>query len=537
MNPPPSAPRRIVNIVNFIRYDEPRRPGRDLLEPVIRQMELLKAAGLPCTWLLQFDALVAGPYVEFLKANMPANHEVGLWFELNRMHCEAAGVAFRGAEGLNWDYHVQAAFSVGYTPGDRDKLADTAVEHFKRVFGQGPRVVAAWYIDAHTLGRLSRLHGVEAFAICRDQYGTDGYTFWGGPFAGGYYPSSRNTLCPAQTPDEQIDTPVFRLLGSDPIHQYDLNLGQAVQDVLTLEVIYAKGGKSPVWVRRFLDYLSHCPALGFAYAQGGQENSFGWDNMKEGYPMQVEEFARRHESGELDVETLSDTGRWFRETYPMTPPQATVALEDTLGGDRKSAWYHSRYYRLNLLLEENRLYLRDLHLFDERYAEHYDTSVCDTHAARFDTLPLLDGFGWSASRDDRALGHWYTRTSNGEEDLELELAGVPDVAIDEESETLKLSFALSDGDTLFLRAAEQSLTARLKSGRPLALCIRWSTEGIAPAPSPRLEADKISYVHRGFPYALKLPQGTASMPDSTTTGYALSSSPEGTLELRFSAHP
>jgi len=53
-------------------------PTLDLFEPVVEQMRLLKRHGLPCTWLLQFDAMEAGPYVAYLKAEMPPTHEVGL---------------------------------------------------------------------------------------------------------------------------------------------------------------------------------------------------------------------------------------------------------------------------------------------------------------------------------------------------------------------------------------------------------------------------------------------------------------------------
>ncbi|AHF90678.1 hypothetical protein OPIT5_11185 [Opitutaceae bacterium TAV5] len=517
------TPRRIINIVNFIRYDDPRDPALDLLEPVVRQMQLLREAGLPCTWLLQFDALVAGPYVDFLKANLPDNHEVGLWFEINRMHCDAAGVVFRGADGLNWDHHVQAAFSVGYTPAERDRLADVAVRTFREIFGseRGPRSVAAWYIDARTLARLSEKHGVEAFAICRDQYGTDGYTFQGGPFAGGYYPSRRNTLSPAQTPAGQIGTPVFRLLGPDPIHQYDTGLGTSWQGVLTMEPIYAEAGKNPEWVRRFLDIVACAPALAFSHAQAGQENSFGWPVMAEGYAMQVAEFGRRRDAtaagqGRLEFETLGDTGRWFRRTFPAdvtgTPPQAIVALRDTLGGTRRSVWYHSGHYRINLLVEGDRLYLRDLHLFDERYAERYLEARCDLHAARFDTLPVLDGFGWSASADDRALGRWLA------DGCELRLTGEPEVT-EANSRTGRLAVRFpvafaGTADVLTVTFEKTGWLAALQSGAALMLSVRWAHAAATSFVGVRGAAEgvptpELCFEYEAFSYALQVTTGEA----------------------------
>lgn len=518
-------PRRIINIVNFIRYDDPRNPTLDLLEPIIRQMELLREAGLPCTWLLQYDALVAGPYVGFLKANLPANHEVGLWFEINRMHCDAAGVTFRGAEGVNWDYHVQAAFPVGYTPVERDHLVDAAVRSFGMIFGHAPRSVAAWYMDAHTLARFSDVHGVESFAVCRDQYGTDGYTFWGGPFSGGYYPSRRNALSPAQTSAEQIGTPVFRLLGPDPIHQYDIGLGTTWQGVLTMEPVYPEAGKNRKWVRSFLDIMACAPALSLMHAQAGQENSFGWLAMAEGYAMQVEEFVRRRDAadgeGRLEFETLGDTGRWFRQAFPAsetgTPAQTVLALNDTKGGKRRSIWYHSKNYRSNLIVEsagdgastEARLYLRDMHLFDERYAEHYLDRCCQSHAARFGTLPVLDGFGWSLSEKDRALGRWFSA------DRELRLSGEIEVMeSDDEAGRLVVRFPVEGNDAIMVTFTETGWSAAMRSGKTLRLAVRWTqsavtafqsiTQTVAGVSEPMLR-----FNHEKFPYALKLSCGGA----------------------------
>jgi len=512
--------RHIINIVNFIRYDDPREPQRDLLEPVVRQMELLRSAGLPCTWLLQFDALVAGPYADFLKANMPANHEAGLWFEINRMHCDAAGVPFRGENGVNWDHHVQAAFSVGYTPAERDRLADAAVRRFQEIFGDTPKSVAAWYIDAHTLARLSEKHGVKAFAVCREQCGTDGYTFWGGPFAGGYYPSRRNTLSPAQTVDGQIGTPVFRLLGPDPIHQYDTGIGTTWQGVLTLEPIYDAAGKNPEWVRRFLDIVARPSTPGFSYAQAGQENSFGWEAMAEGYAMQVAEFQHRRAAEELEFEPLSETGHWFCQTFKETPPQTIVALRDTMEAEtpeRKAIWYTSKYYRANLLIEDGRLFLRDLHAFSERYAERYLGRQCDSHTARFDTLPVLDGFNWSASWEERALGHW-----------NVEMVGEP-VVTETGTSGLALDFPVNEGDRLAIVFEETGWRASLQSAGPLRLSVQWAASARTAFSRIGADGSSICFEHEGFAYTIRMEAGTAR---ETPHGFELNSNAEGVIELK-----
>ena len=47
---------------------------------------------------------------------------------------------------------------------------------------------------------------------------------------------------PAQTEEGQIPVPIFRMLGSDPIYQYDDGLGQERQGVISLEPVYEKAG-------------------------------------------------------------------------------------------------------------------------------------------------------------------------------------------------------------------------------------------------------------------------------------------------------
>src|SRR5690242_426469 len=85
---------RCINVINFLRGVEPRGP-MDLFLPLQKQMEISLQLKLPTTWLLQYDALVSGPFVEYLKANKAKDHEIGIWFEMNEMHCKAAGVEWR----------------------------------------------------------------------------------------------------------------------------------------------------------------------------------------------------------------------------------------------------------------------------------------------------------------------------------------------------------------------------------------------------------------------------------------------------------
>ncbi|MFA6931723.1 MAG: hypothetical protein WCT05_15470, partial [Lentisphaeria bacterium] len=283
-----SPPEKVVNIINFIRNVEPRLTI-DLEEPVRQQMKLAREYSLPTTWLLQYDSLCSAFFVPYLKARMPDNHEVGIWFEIVQEQVEAAGLAWRGR--YSWDWHSDKAFSIGYTPAEREKLADVMMEKFKQCFGYYPRVMGSWFFDARLLAFLQDKYGLDAACNCKDQYGTDGYTLWGGYWANAYYPNRKNAYLPARNLTSQIHVPVFRMLGSDPIYQYDADVNQNHgngQPVITLEPVYSgyekkiAGGGNPQWCKWFFQENFSSENLNYAYAQVGQENSFGWPKMSVG---------------------------------------------------------------------------------------------------------------------------------------------------------------------------------------------------------------------------------------------------------------
>lgn len=384
---------KIMNIVNFIRAVEPR-PGRkiDLVEPVHRQMELARQYRLPVTWLLQYDALLEPAFTDYLKENMDYRHEVGLWFEVVQPQAEKAGIPWRGR--YPWDWHVDKGFSIGYTPAERERLADVFMEEFLQVWGKYPDAVGSWFIDAHLLNYLHERYGISASCNCKDQWGTDGYTLWGGYWANAYYPSRFNSYIPAQTVINQIPVPVFRMLGSDPIYQYSGQIGGNGQCVITLEPISAGhpdgGGGKPEWVRWFFATTYTTPCLSMSYAQTGQENSFGWPAMSAGITDQFALIAEWAAAGKLQVETLTTSARRFRKQFPLTPATAITALDDWQRQDRASIWYLSRFHRISFYVEDHELQIRDWQLFNELYREPFLDRVCTSPACTYDALPIMN---------------------------------------------------------------------------------------------------------------------------------------------------
>ena len=386
---------QIVNIINFIRNCEPRDTSVDLVLTTKKEIELMQQYNLRGTFLLQYDALLNPVYVDMMKALDPDQFEFGVWFEVVQPLVEQVGLTWRGR--YPWDWHVHCGFSMGYTKQQRELLLDELYGKFREIFGYYPRVFGSWFFDTHTARYVSDKYGVDAFCNCKEQYGTDGYTLWGGYYGQGYYPSRNNVFLPAQTTENQLPAPLFRMLGSDPVYQYDWGMDAAngatdIQTVISLEPAYGSaGGGNSQWVDWYMGENYNGECLSFGYAQAGQENSFPWEIIKDGLRYQFPLFAKLQEEGKLIVEPLGDTGRWYKQTYPVTPASAISAHSAFDDPQKKSIWYCSRYYRVNLYADSNGLRIRDLHIFNQDQPDPYEDIVCTRNEATYESLPVMDG--------------------------------------------------------------------------------------------------------------------------------------------------
>lgn len=452
---------RIVNIVNFIRDIEPRDPDRitkDVLyQTVVNQIELMNKYQLRGSFLLQYDALMDERYQDLLKKLPKDSFEIGAWWEIPQPLVEKAGMKWRGR--YPWDWHADVGFSTGYTPAEREKLIDIYMADFKNIFGYYPKSVASWFIDAHSLNYMYEKYHIVASANCKDQYGTDGYTLWGGYWNQAYYPSKRNAYMPAQTKEQQIPVPVFRMLGSDPIHQYDTGLEQERQGVITLEPVYSKAGGDSAWVHWFFKQIIEGASMAFNYTQAGQENSFTWSAMSKGLEMQFPLIAELRDKKKIRVETLAESGTWFKKKFQVTPPTSFTALEDVDTGNKKTVWFNSRYYRVNLLWDNGTLRFRDIHLFDETLVSRYEKTPVTSNECVFYTLPVMDGYLWS--KEGSRAGGWFKVILNGKEEL---LKGGAPVVSDKQKGKLKITWPLENiSGALYLEFTEKGLLVYLKS--------------------------------------------------------------------------
>jgi hypothetical protein len=522
-NPATVAP-RIVHIINFIRLLEPRDPAitEDVLyQTVVQQLNMMRQYRLGGTFLLQYDALIDQRYQTLLK-NLPRDSfEIGAWWELPQPLIEKAGLEWRGR--YPWDWHANVGFSTGYTPAEREKIADVYMADFKKIFGYYPRSVASWFIDAHTLQYLYKKYHIVASANCKDQYGTDGYTLWGGYWNQAYYPSKINSYMPAQHTAGQIPVPVFRMLGSDPIRQYDQGINNERQGVITLEPVYPDAGGDARWVNWFFQVFTQDPVLGFHYTQAGQENSFTWKAMAKGFAIQLPLIAQLRNEGKIRLETLAQSGEWFKKTYPLTPATSFPVTHDIPGSDRKTLWYNSRFYRMNLIWENGSLRIRDIHLFNEKFPDVYTTQVATSNECKFFTLPVVDGYLWS--KPGQLAGLRLKALVNGQE---MVLKGKDPVFTNSGTTSVHVSWPLEQGGSLEMELGEKTVSVKLNGNPSLDWYFDLDVANGTQTPFTTVKAKQLECSFENFHYRVQALRGLFVKP---ATGAALRWQPQNNALL------
>ena len=504
---------KIVNIVNFIRLLEPRDPKitEDVLyETVVKQVGMMKKYRLGGTFLLQYDALLDPRYQKLLKSLPRNSFEIGAWWEIPQPLVEKAGLKWRGR--YPWDWRANIGFSTGYSPEERERLADVYMNDFKKIFGYYPRSVGSWFIDAHTLDYLYQKYGIVASGNCKDQYGTDGYTLWGGYWNQAYYPSKINSYMPAQDEASQIPVPIFRMLGSDPVRQYDNGLGTNRQGVVTLEPVYKFGGGDSAWVNWFFKAFVEGESMEFAYTQAGQENSFTWDAMSKGFEIQLPLIARLRDEKKVRVETLAASGQWFREHYKVTPATSVTVKEDLQGSDRRTVWFDSRFYRLNLLWENGTLRFRDIHLFNEHFPSAYTMNAATSNECSFFTLPFVDGYLWSTT--GKMAGLRFKALIDGKEIL---LKGGDPAITNPIPGQLHIAWPLTSLDgSLVMDIDERQIKMKVEGAGSIDWFLDLTTADNAKLPFTKCSPGQVDCQFEGMNYSITAAKGAFSKPNDST---------------------
>lgn len=396
----------LVNVMNFVRSKDTNPESEPkMFTATVKEIDLVKKYGIENTFLLQYDAFNDEKYVKLFHEKKDNKMELGLWLEIVRPLVKNVGLEWRGRD-CDWDWHIVPGFIMAYTHFERKLLLDEAMNSFQRVFGYYPKTVGSWLMDSYSMEYLTEKYDVKAFAVCRDQTDTDAYTLIGGVINNPYFASKYNMLCPAQTLKNRISAPVFRLLCSCPIHNYELNkymydCNAHLRSVpATMEPFWYLGSHSDS-VDWFLKTTLDNENLGISYLHIGQENSMlgqlDDEKMTIALEMQIKKLLMRND---VKVMKMSDTGEFFAEKYKFTPPSCLVAYDDWTGEDLKSVYYNCKNYVCNLFWRDNKLYIRELFDFKENFHERYYDKKCETWDAVYENLPVVDTQKWGKNPDD-----------------------------------------------------------------------------------------------------------------------------------------
>lgn len=394
--------KNVLNSVCFIRkyrFNNTEDAIRESFENLKKQTAMHRKYGFRVTYMPEYDALIDSDYLTELRKEEKAGAEIGFWFEVVKPLVEECGMVWRGRKGHPWDHYVNPGFLMAYTENEKSILIDTAMNKFRELFGYYPKAVGSWLLDSFSMQYMSESYPVDAFIICREQWGMDGYTLWGGPYYGGYYPSKNNMQTPAVSEENRIKIPVFRMFINDPIYCYYEHehadgrfqkFNRHPGGLFTQEPAWSCG-QNPEWIGWQYDNLFASSNAGISFIQLGQENGFGWENRVEiGLPLQYEHILS-HPEYDLQSMTVSELGRYFKETFKDTPPMAMGALTDWCGLGHQSVWYNSKFYRVNLWNDGENVLIRDMHAFFDNYRDPYLDTPCTTHNASYDNPPIVDG--------------------------------------------------------------------------------------------------------------------------------------------------
>ena len=493
----------LVNIYHFIRkstYNDGIFTQEDF-DTLKNEMEILKQHQLPATYALKHDAVVDETYTALIKSMVDEKDEVGAWWEITKEMADKAGVTWKGCDVI--DLHVKAGYSLAYLPEERKKLLDVYMQDFKQVYGYYPKTIGSWVMDIVTFEYAKEKYGVVGGALCRDQKGIDGFTLWGGYVNGAYYPSKVNEYIPAQTHAMQVDMPIFKLLGPDPIYNFEAEVREGAGGIYTLEPAWTCG-QSETWVKWLFECITEEEQLGYGYTQAGQENSFIWGNVGEGFEMQMRHIAALRKANKIRVESLRDSSLWFKKKYQLTPPITYTATKDwNQTFDLKTTWYSSRFYRSSLMLDQGVLSIRDLYIFDESYASRYLEDYIDNNESVFDALPILNACYWSTKEKRASIDFINLKTGERIKGEDVTFEGK------EDDQTWVAKWHIAEGVKMVITHTEDAMKFEWRqeeSQEPIKWGIRINSLPVLKS----MQAHQLICEHEGFTYTLGIKNATCS---------------------------
>lgn len=370
------ATSRYTTIIHPIRSRQLWHDKR--IEILKRHIAFTEKKNLPITLLLQYDVFKDQEVTRVLQSLKQPN-ELGLFLEVSEDLATDSFVPYLMGVG-DWARPDKVFFS-GYEVSERKRMIDRLIRSFKTTFGYMPKSVGAWYIDPVTLTYLEEKYGVAAALMVADQYSTDTYHLWGQYFGFPYFPSRNNTLMPAQTTVNKLTTVISQWALRDPYLSYGVGAWSSTYSLQANDYQGHHQLDTEYFKNLFSLYASANDQKLSQVTVGlevGQEPEYLPELER-----QVDFINTEKQQGNIAVVTMGEFADLFREKYQRLSPTATFLQKNDTG--QQTFWYMSPWYRVNLILEDGKLFIRDLRVYDENIKER-DYFIADSRKVLFRTV-------------------------------------------------------------------------------------------------------------------------------------------------------
>lgn len=379
-----SANNAFISVVNPVRgYDFWETKNQTPQTVVDGELAILRKNDIPATWLIRYDALLDNDIVGKLRNTLD---EKGLFLEVTPSWTQDAVVAYHQSE--SW-HSAGSAFLTGYELSDREKLIDKGFAKFKESFGEYPKSVGAWWIDAHSLDYMQKKYAITTALIVADQYSTDNYQIWGQYFSTPYYPSKTNALYPAQNIDEKIPLVMVQWAARDPVNSYGNGVLESTYSVQLNDYIDYHNLDTNYFSKLVDIYISQ-PLNDFGQMVVGLENSYSWPRFQKEYLNQINTLTNKKNKGQLSLVTLSNFASWYQKEFPKLSPEQIIVANDPLDTYKKTIWFMNPYYRAGWFLNQDGSVFRDIRQYVGGTQELCYTKRCDSVNFATTAVRVLD---------------------------------------------------------------------------------------------------------------------------------------------------
>ena len=323
-----------------------------------QQQQELANNNLIGNFAIRYDALINESYVKAITSD--TNSSYGAFFEITPQLAKDAGVAYK-SDPARW-YEAQNVYLIGYNQEERKNLIDTYLSTFEAQLGFKPKFSSAWMIDAWSLQYLKTQKGIRTHQITREQFGTDSYTLYGGPYHYPYYPSSNWAMIPDMS-NTQMPLMIRQTI-SDPVYVYGDKTDSYTSQP---NDYYIRNDTTDYFLHLFNQ--AHSQKNPYTFALLGLENTMPEEVQAE-YVIQLKEVAKwQAKSGQNKVTSVADFEKWLQTHRNITlSSYQGIAAKDN---QEQAWWINTPNYRARVRLSAGELSITDLRLYDKRFTDPY----------------------------------------------------------------------------------------------------------------------------------------------------------------------